>query len=216
MRKLVVTVLVVLVVLIVGDRVADSVSEAAVAQTMQSSEHLKSEPSVDIAGFPFLTQLVSRDLDQVTITAKGVPLGNNGVHVTLSRVTAVMRNVKIALNLHSVTIGHGDATALLSYADLSKTLSPLQLSYGGNNDVKASAQVLGHTFSFDLSPNLAGKTLQFAYQNLPRAAQVLADVLGTRIPLDKIPFHLKLKSLDAQPNGVVVRLSGDNVTFKRH
>src|SRR3954453_17759333 len=109
MRKLVIILIVILGVLLVVDRVGVNIAEGAVAQTMQESQHLQAEPDVDIAGFPFLTQLVSRDFDEITITAKNIPLGNKQVHVTARTVTAVMKDVKVAGNLHSVTIGHGDA-----------------------------------------------------------------------------------------------------------
>lgn len=224
MRKLAIILVSVLVVLVIGDRVADYAAEKAVASTIQDSDHLQSEPDVDIKGFPFLTQMITRDLDDVTITAKNVPTSDNANALLISRVTADMRDVKVDLSLDRVTIGTGHATALIRYADLTKALG-FTFSYAGNGKVTAdrSITILGHTYDagVTISPQLAGGALDLTSalsggHGVPTSVLArIADLLGANIPLDRIPFGLNLQSVAATSAGISITLGGHNVTISK-
>ena len=67
-------VIVLLILLVIGDRVALAVAENAMADQFVSNG-LPVKPSVTIEGFPFLTQLAARDLRKVDISASNIPAG---------------------------------------------------------------------------------------------------------------------------------------------
>ena len=228
MRTVLVVVVGLVLLLVIGDRVGVTIAENQVAETMQQSSHLAAKPDVDISGFPFLTQLASKDFDQVTITAEDVPLGTSSVHVDAHTLRAVMDDVKIASDLHSVTITHGTADAVVSYAQISQALSPVHVSYAGGNKVHASVAVglpgLGNrTLGVDLSPGLVGDALNFGVSTitgvpdflLGRAEDLIGSSVGKHIPLDRIPFGLQVKAIHAGSAGIVVQLVGDHVTLRR-
>ena len=62
-----IAVLIVLGLLVAVDRISVALAESAVATTLQNSQHLPSKPSVDIDGFPFLTQLASGNYSKIEL-----------------------------------------------------------------------------------------------------------------------------------------------------
>jgi LmeA-like phospholipid-binding len=71
-RKLVIWVVVLLVLLVGLDFGAKAFAESEAASQIQS-HGFPTRPSVSIAGFPFLTQVITRHFDQVTISAANIP-----------------------------------------------------------------------------------------------------------------------------------------------
>lgn len=74
-KKLVITLVVVLGLLVAADFGAAAVAEYQVSQKMRTELDLKKAPAVHINGFPFLTQAVTGDFRDVEIKAKGVHVG---------------------------------------------------------------------------------------------------------------------------------------------
>jgi len=217
-RKLAIGFVVLIALLVGADRVADLIAERAVGDTLQTSQQLASRPEVDIAGFPFLTQLIASHFDKITVTARDVPLGDSVVSLRVSQVTAVMRDVKVDFSRDKATIGRGTAYALITYGALSKTLS-LDVSYAGNGQLKVSQAVTiaGQTIrpSVNVSPRLVAGSLAFGAGTVPSTVQYLESVFGVRLSLDRIPFGLTVQSVTANKAGVFVTLSGSNVTLKK-
>jgi hypothetical protein len=221
MRKLVIALAVLAVLLVGADRVSLFFAERTVGDTIQSSQHLSSRPSVDITGFPFLTQLAVRELDHVVVTARDVPLSNDADPVRLSWVRADMHDVKIDFVLDKATVGSGTATAVITYAELSKRLG-VRLSYGGQGRVHARLPVTiaGQTLGLTARPDLVDGALAFGATTGDSGVPVdllarVANALGARIDLAGIPFGLRLQGLSADDAGIAIRLAGRNVTLQR-
>jgi hypothetical protein len=124
MKKLV-SLLVLLVVLVVADRVAVGIAEGQLASRVQTSQDLPSKPSVDISGFPFLTQVIGGRYEQVSI---GLPaIERDGLR--LSEVNIRADGVRVALGdliggrVSSVPVDHARGDVLLTYADLNAYLA---------------------------------------------------------------------------------------------
>ncbi|MGN6605436.1 MAG: LmeA family phospholipid-binding protein [Jatrophihabitans sp.] len=239
MRKLVIVVVGLLALLVVVDRVGVGIAEDRAAQTLKSSQGLASTPSVDITGFPFLTQVAGKEFDEIDVTAHQVPLGSNGVTITADTLHVTMQQVGFDYGFKQVTVGHGTGTAVLTYRQLTSVLDQalpgVTLSYGGATDkVRASATVPGsfpviggRTVGLTLDPKLAGDAVNFgvsAVTGLPsgiagflldQITSRLGDLVGKRIPLDEIPFQLRVADVSAQADGIAVRLTGDRLTFHR-
>ncbi|MFE0426382.1 DUF2993 domain-containing protein, partial [Streptomyces sp. NPDC058953] len=57
---------------VAADRVAVNYAESKVADKVRSSQGLSRTPDVSINGFPFLTQVAGKQLDDVDVSLKGV------------------------------------------------------------------------------------------------------------------------------------------------
>jgi hypothetical protein len=75
MRRLVITLLVLIGVLLVTDFGAAAVAESAVSRQMRAQLALADDPSVRINGFPFLVQAVSGEYGSVDVAAQRISLG---------------------------------------------------------------------------------------------------------------------------------------------
>ncbi|WP_326567012.1 DUF2993 domain-containing protein [Amycolatopsis rhabdoformis] len=111
----------VIVILLVGaDFGAAAFAEHTISQKAREQLGLSDDPSVDIHGFPFLTQALSGDYSHITVSADGVPVGGElrdlGVSAELEDVTAPLsdltagntKNVKIGKLTGAVTIKASD------------------------------------------------------------------------------------------------------------
>ena len=110
--------------LVVVDRVGVGIAEDKVAEQVATKGGLLGTPTVDITGFPFLTQAVGGTYDDVRIALTAEELGQpagtradialHGVHVPLSSV--------VSGSVSQVPVDRIDGTATLSYALLAAQL----------------------------------------------------------------------------------------------
>jgi hypothetical protein len=120
MRRLVWSLLVIVALLAVLDRVALWAAQHDVSQRLQADAQLNSAPSVHIHGYPFLTQLIGGDYDDVDVVMHGVDAGSvrvdrltvhvQGAHVSISDVVSQDRS--------RIHIDHASARLLLDFADI--------------------------------------------------------------------------------------------------
>ena len=85
------TVVVLLALLVVADRVANRFAEQQVAQQLRTQLHSEQDPAVDINGFPFLTQVVAGDFPDMGVRADSVTLGP----LQRSGLTAELHHVRV-------------------------------------------------------------------------------------------------------------------------
>lgn len=107
------TAMVVLVLLALGDRVANAVAENNIADRIQSAG-FPVRPSVTITGFPFLTQVAARDVRQVDISAGNIPAGP----VKLSSLQVTATGVRLDPSLSGGTVTQASASAVVTFASL--------------------------------------------------------------------------------------------------
>ncbi|HEY0805537.1 MAG TPA: DUF2993 domain-containing protein, partial [Pseudonocardiaceae bacterium] len=75
--KITVIVVVVLASLLVGaDYGLAAAAEYQVSKKMRTNLNLANDPSVNIHGFPFITQALAGDYQDITVNATGVPAKN--------------------------------------------------------------------------------------------------------------------------------------------
>lgn len=224
-RWLIISVGGLLVLLLVGDRVGAAIAERIAGDALQSSQHLDSRPEVDIAGFPFLTQLVSGHYDEVTVTAKNVPLGLHARGLVLSRLQVVLHDLTVSGSFSHFHAETADADAILDYGQLGRVLG-VELHYAGDGRVEAvkPVTIAGHTFRARVSarPTLQNQSLQFTDTSVEGVAGVpdvlvgsLVRIFGVTIPLQSIPFDVQLRSVMAGPDGVSVTLAGRDLVYDK-
>src|ERR1700722_17284347 len=143
------TIVVLLVLLVIGDRVACAITENAFASQFQS-QGVPVKPSVDIEGFPFLTQLAAKDFNKVDISASTIPVNPpTGGTLTITSVHGTVSGLHISGYSSSANakVDHITATAFISFGSLAAAGSlggtGVTLTQAGPNTVKITAGVAG-------------------------------------------------------------------------
>lgn len=219
--------LVVLLGLLVGaDRVALLVAEDQLASRIQSSQHLSQKPGVSIDGFPFLTQVVSRDFPHATVDIHG--LTANGL--TISDLHADLRGVHVNSGFNAATVDTLTATAELSYADIGKALSSqlnvdgvqvgsVQVGKGpGAHQVVASYDLLGATISATVDVTASANTLEFhsvSFQTPLSGLGVSPQNFDVKYDLGQLPFGIDLTQLTFTESAVQISATGNHVDLSR-
>lgn len=222
-RRFAIGIVILLALLITADRVGNYVAQRAVGNTIQTSQHLSARPDVAIAGFPFLTQLATGRFDKITVTASDVPVGSDAIMLRISRVQVVLHRITVSRDFSSVHADTATATALVSYAELGKTLG-VEVGYDGGGRIKAtkSVTVAGRTLSASITaqPKLVNNALSFGGTSINgldrlsgRLATVLNNVFGLSVPLRGIPFRIRVKSLSVDGKGLHIILTGANLAY---
>jgi hypothetical protein len=220
-------VLVVLLGLLVGaDRIALAVAESQLADRVQSSQHLSRKPDVGIAGFPFLTQVAARDFPHATVDIHGLTANK----LTITDLHADLRGVHVSSGFNSAVVDDLTATAELSYADIGKALSSelnldgvqvgtVQVSRAGQDQVKASYDLLGATISAKVDVSLEGaNTLRFrsvSFDTPLSGLGVSPQNFDLKYDLGALPFGIKLTQLAFTDSAVEITANGTNVNLSQ-
>jgi hypothetical protein len=210
-----------------ADRIAVHVAEDRVAEQLAQQGRLSGTPTVDIRGFPFLTQAVAGDYRDVRIALSAAALGQpagtsarvalHGVHVPLSDV--------LSQSVRQIPVDRLDGTATLSYALLSAQL-------GGDTTVRREGDGLRITRTVDVlgrevpltatgQVTLEGSDLVVDVQDasgagvdLPDAVvQQAAHLLDLRYTVPPLPFGLRLTSVRPGQDGVDVTVSATDAVL---
>jgi hypothetical protein len=223
-RRWVVTVVVIVALLVGLDFAARAEAESLLASKIEQ-QGLTSKPDVTIDGFPFLTQVASKDLRRVTVTASNVAAGP----VTITTINATASGIRpSSYAFSSGTISSLSGTALISFASLANTLATqfgtlgsllkgagLQLTYGGPDEVRATLNLLVTSGSATwrvsrLSGNALTVTLAGS-SGLPTT--VVDSIQSLTLQLPKLPLGLAISSVSVTPSGVVGDVRGRDVPF---
>lgn len=132
----VISVVVVAGVFVAADYGLAAAAEYQISQHLRSQLNLASDPSVDIHGFPFITQALAGDYSDISVDAVGVPAQNlrdleidadlRGVHVKLSDLlSGDVNQVRVDEVDGQVQVKATDIGRLLNLPDL--TINPVSL-----------------------------------------------------------------------------------------
>ncbi|MFJ9865829.1 DUF2993 domain-containing protein [Streptomyces sp. NPDC101165] len=212
-----------LVVTAVGiDRFAASRAESRTAEAFQSGMGTPNRPTVHVGGFPVLTQLASGTLRHVDITAHDIPAQGSTRPLPITRLTIGVDGLKASGDADEARARAVDATAFLSYGDLSDALG-LRLSQDSEPgrvratlDLPLGGEVTVTTAVSAVSGNRISFTDFRAADGAPSGpAQALLDrIFADPIPLRNIPEGLRLRLVTPTKNGVDARFTGRTVTFR--
>ncbi|HTZ91272.1 MAG TPA: DUF2993 domain-containing protein [Streptosporangiaceae bacterium] len=223
-RRFVIWIVIIIVLLVVLDFAARVAAESVMASKIQQ-QGLQHKPSVSIDGFPFLTQVASRDFQQVNLSAVDQTEGP----VTISSINATAHNIKLnSYAFSSGTIGSLAGTAVISFASLGNTLTQevgplgtllngtgLNLAAAGPDEVKASLNLVVTSGSATWRvTRLSGDRLNIrlvSSNGLP--SSLLGSIQDITLQIPKLPLGLTIDSVQVTSAGVVGRVSGSNVPF---
>jgi hypothetical protein len=223
LRTFLICLIVLVVLAVAADFVAKSFAQNKLASEIQQHGFPK-KPSVAIEGFPFLTQVASRDIRQVRISSQNIPEGP----VRISKINAVLSGIHLSSGFTSGTVDHLSGSVLITFGSLGQTLdsqlgpagsligsSGLKLSAAGPDEVKASVDLLVDTGSATWRiSRVSGLELHVrlvSHSGVP--GEVLGPLSNFTIKIPKLPFGMTIDSVSIAPDGVVGKISGHDLPF---
>jgi DUF2993 family protein len=211
---LIVVLLAILGLLFGLDRAAAAITADRIAAKLQT-EGFPVEPTVTVKGFPFLTQLISRHLDGVEVIAPEFPVGP----VTAS-IDVHGTDITLDSGYQSGTIAQVNGTGLITFASLATLPSlanvpSLKISGDGPSMVKLSANLAIFAATAIARVKLASPH-EIALRLVSASgvpAALLDPIRHLTVQIPALPLGLTVQSVMVTPQGVVIRVSGSNVSF---
>jgi LmeA-like phospholipid-binding len=209
-----------------ADRWAQQRIERQAAKNLQSALATPAEPGVSIDGFPFLSQVATRNVRQVHVAADDLGItADNALGV--AHLNLLLTDVMTTDWFETMTASHVEGTALIDYAALGR-VATVPLSYAGEGRIRMEttttlfgtevvAQITG---SPRLEPAkqtvmLADPTIKVADVNLPDfAATALLRTVIEPIPLKGLPLGLTATSVAAEADALRIGVAADNVPLQ--
>jgi DUF2993 family protein len=207
--------LLVIVGLLFGlDRAAAAYTANRIATTLQN-EGFPVRPNVSVEGFPFLTQLISRYLQGVEVTAPRYPIGP----VTAS-IDVHAHDITLDSGYQSGTIARVTGTGLIPFASLAglpalAAVPGLQISSDGPHMIKLSAnlQVLAASAIARVKQTARNEISLRIVSSSGVPAALLAPIRDLILQIPALPLGLTVQSVRVSPRGVVIGVAGSNVKF---
>ena len=224
-RKWLIWIVVIVVVLVGLDFGAKAFAENKIASQIQS-HGFAAKPSVSIAGFPFLAQVATRDIDQITISSSNIKAGP----VTVTSLTVVADSVKVNSSFNGGTTGPVHGTVRISLGALGNALSAagpltgflggggLQVVSVGSTEVKGSLNLAGGLVSRSATWKVVAagpseiELRLVSSSGLPPGLASAAQ--NITLPVKSLPLGLQMTGgLNSSANGIDVNVKADSVTF---
>jgi hypothetical protein len=214
--------IVVLVVLLaiagIGDQVAKAYAQNDIAQQVQQSG-LSAKPSVNIEGWPFLTQVLAHDVKTVDISANNVTASGSNVAFDF---TAKATGVHLNSSFNGATVNQINGQALLPFSSVGGLLPGGGATVSadpadGPNAVKADLGAAGSVTGTVKLSSPSQITIQLS------SASGLASILGSlsgngnaiNIAIPKLPAGLVVSSVSVTSQGIVAKASASNTTLSQ-
>jgi hypothetical protein len=216
------TLVVILVVLTIGDRVALAIAENKFATQIQQ-QGLPVKPSVTIEGFPFLTQWLEKDFHKVDISANEIPVPAGPVTIDITSVKATITGLHIPslFGGTSAKADHVTGTMFVSFADLAPGFGNvpvgLTLSQDGPNLVKLTigGGPLGNLDTEEASVTYTATKISIQFVN---SGGLLGGLLSGLNPFTfslpaGVPAGLKITNASVTSQGLSATIAGNNVNL---
>jgi hypothetical protein len=209
---------VILLILVVGDRVANAYTENQMASQVQSSLDLSGKPTVTIQGFPFLTQLAARDFRTVNVSASNETAGTGG-QLEIESLTATLHGMHIH-GLNSATIDQFNASALINFTALAKAggiPQGIMLSADGPNRVKADISIgpLSDTAVAQVSQSGPGQINVKIIDAGGIPSSLLGSLANFNVSIPKLPAGVSIQSVSVTQQGLRITATGRNTTLSQ-
>lgn len=227
-RKALIWVISIIVLLVALDFGAKAFAESEAATQIQKQGFPK-KPSVSIAGFPFLTQVITRNFHQVTISSSDIAEGP----VKITSLDVVAKNVELNSNFQSGTASPLDGTLLISLGAIGDFLSAagpltsflgggsgggLKIESVGSSELKGSLKLAGGLVSWSAvwKVTSAGPheiNLHLVRSNgLPGGLKSSANDI--MLPLSSLPAGLRLTGeVNTSGKGITAHVHADSLSF---
>ncbi|MEU9170927.1 DUF2993 domain-containing protein [Streptomyces sp. NPDC048420] len=220
---------------VAADRLAVHFAEGEVADRLKTQEGLATTPSVDIKGFPFLTQVAGGELDNVEVgmDSYDADTGTSGGSIRIDDLKADMKGVAFSGDYSSATANTAAGTATVTYDQLLKaakseetqlplgiTAKVVGLSDGGNGKIKVDIEVSALKEPVTVLGTVSvvdGDTVRVRADSIPSFGTItLADsdvrsITDFDQKIEGLPGGIKLDKVEAGADGVDITVRGSNV-----
>jgi LmeA-like phospholipid-binding len=218
-RRLVILLVVVGLLGVVGDRVARTLATHE-AQRRLVAAGLTS-PQVDVRGFPFLTQLLARQFDDVQVTSPSVKIGTGRA----GQVSGTAHDVTVPSS-GPPTVGSLTARGTIPYAEVVRQVHQvglrLRAAGAGQVQLRRQVSVLGRTYAIVARGRVAANgdrllvtPTSFALAGGGAVDQRLSDLIANRFTFSYrvrgLPEGVRIDQITAAPDGFLVSASGRDV-----
>jgi hypothetical protein len=222
LRAIIIILIVLIGLLVAADFAARAYAESRTAAEIQQHGFPK-KPSVDIEGFPFLTQVAAHKLNDIQISSSNVTED----HVVLASINASLKNVHINGAFTGGTIGSLHGTAAITFPALTNAVaaeagslgplakSALTFSAASPSEVKATVKVLifSGTAVWRVTTE-AGNAINLHLVSSGDVPRYLLDPISDKtLNLPSLPLGLQLQSISVNSSGLVGVLTGQDVSF---
>ncbi|MDP9239627.1 MAG: DUF2993 domain-containing protein [Actinomycetota bacterium] len=227
MKRLIVGLVLLVALAVAADRVALVAAQNELATAIQDEEHLAQRPTVALRGFPFLTQALSGHYTggRVTVaelTVKQLRLKN--LVADLSDVTVPLGDL-VTGRVRQVPVGLVKGTALVTYVDLAAATGTKDLKIrpkGDELELEVPVTYLGQTVQLVASARIGvhGQALRITsgeVQGVPLPAPVTQAAFGqlaNAVPLDNLPYGMKVEALRVTDAGIDVTFLARNAVLR--
>ncbi|HTW00936.1 MAG TPA: DUF2993 domain-containing protein [Streptosporangiaceae bacterium] len=216
-------VLVILIGLLVAlDFGARAFAESKVASEIQSQGFPK-KPNVSIEGFPFLTQVASRDFKDVQLSSSNVTEGP----LLIQSINAKMTGVHVNSSFNGGTVDNLNGTLSVTFAALANAMTSqagalgslggagLSLSQAGNDEVKATLNLVitSGTAVWRVSRTANGDISIQLVHSSGLTSSLLNGLGNITIPLPHLPLGLTIQNISVTSSGLVGTVTGHDVSF---
>lgn len=220
MRALLVVVLLLAGLGLLADRVAVGIAEDRVAGQLAGTGGVVGTPEVDIAGFPFLTQVVAGRYEDVRVAFDAAEPGQPEV----TRASVSLQGVQVPLSavlagsVTEVPVDRIDGAATLSYELLAAEIGAGTTLVREDDGLRIdrSVELLGRTLPVSAAGTVAldGDQLVIDVDRATGAGvdiptflvDRVSDLLDLRYTVPELPFGLQLTGVAPAADGVRVRV----------
>ncbi|MFF3843346.1 DUF2993 domain-containing protein [Streptomyces sp. NPDC001930] len=210
-------------VLVGIDRLAVAYAEDEAAGRVRLSSAKSDAVEVDIKGFPFLTQVADKRLDEVDVRLTGVTATAGDKNIRVGELNVALRDVTVTGDWSGAKAGSASGTALISYADLTAASDQeATVAYGGNGKVKVTGgvQVMGRTLTRTVVSTVTvvnGDTIRVRADEVPgEGIPGIEDLVRARTDFDRsigVIAGMKVEKVEPRPDGLAVTVTGTDVVL---
>lgn len=230
LRRGLIVLFVLAVLFVAADRLAVTLVEGEAAEKIKNAKGVPStaETSVDIKGFPFLTQVVGRELDEVDAELTGMKTqAADGGDLTVTRVDAQLKDVRINRDYDGAVADEATGSAFVTYKDLTGAAPDgVRVNWGGKDDkgkgrvkVTAGISLLGQKFERSVTSTVSlskNDTVKLHADEVPGGdIPGLEDTIRERIDFARkiagLPPGLELDRVEATKKGIELSVRGKDV-----
>jgi len=222
LRTTIIVLIILIGLLVALDFGARAFAESQVASQIQKQGFPK-KPDVSIEGFPFLTQVASRDFKDVQLSSSNITEGP----LLIQSINAKMTGVHVNSSFNGGTVDNLAGTLSVTFAALANAMTSqagslgslggagLNLSQAGNDEVKATLNLVitSGTAVWRVSRTANGDIGIHLVNSSGLTSSLLSGLGDITIPLPHLPLGLTIQNISVTPSGLVGTVTGHDVSF---
>ncbi|WP_415949860.1 DUF2993 domain-containing protein [Streptomyces sp. KLOTTS4A1] len=225
--------------LVAADRIAVGIAEDKAAEKVRDSEGLARTPDVSIDGFPFLTQLLGGEFDEVSVGIDDYDAPADGVAggtIRIDALDATLHGLNFSDGYGSATAKSAEGSALIAYDELLKaanveerqvapgvTAQVTGLAQGPDGKIEVAIEItaLGRKLPpVKVTSTVTvedGDTVYVHADAMPKLAGVslaerkVREITDFEQKIDSLPAGVELESVRAADEGVEFAVTGSQV-----